>query len=49
MLLIILLILAVLFLAGGYSYRSTYGTWGYSPVLLIVVIALILWALGYLR
>lgn len=50
-LLVIAALLAVLF--GGYSYtgvrRADYGYWGWSPLGLIVLVAIVLWATGYLH
>jgi hypothetical protein len=46
LLLIILLALLLVFGFGGYGYRDRYGTWGFSPVALIVIILLFAWFAG---
>ena len=48
MLFLILLLLLVLFVFGGSWGYDRWGTAGFSPVALILVIILILWATGHL-
>ena len=46
-LLLILLILAALF--GGYGSTRGWGYYGWSPVGLLIIVLVLLWALGGLR
>lgn len=53
-LLIVLIVIALLFggwgsFYSGPTYRSSYGYWGWSPLIILVVVLLILWALGVFR
>lgn len=48
MLLILLIVLLVLALGGGFWTSPNYGPWGFSPLALIVILLVVLWATGNL-
>jgi hypothetical protein len=49
MLLIVILIILILFAGGGYYGSGRYGYPGWSPLVLVLVILLVLWLLGLLH
>jgi hypothetical protein len=46
---IILIVLLALALSGGRWGRSRYGNWGWSPVVLILIVAAVLFYTGHLN
>lgn len=49
MLLVIIIILLLLFAGGGYYGAGRYGYPGWSPLVFVLVVLLILWVLGLLH